>query len=169
MIEVLLNKYCIDKLRLELKKAKTTEIGGVLAAEQVGDGRFMVVDLSVQRDGTSSRFERDPERHRAFIRRFHDRMGNQPERFNYLGEWHSHPSYYATPSNEDFQQMQELIEEVEQRSNFLVLMVIKLGDRGELRGSVYGFRPRLAPVRGRFGSVEEGETQEESPLMVIQL
>lgn len=168
MIEVVFHRRCVQKLKRSLLGAGLNEIGGVLAAEQVGDGRFLVVDLSVQSNGTSSNFERDPIQHREFIRHFHDRMGNKPERFNYLGEWHSHPSYPATPSDVDFRQMQELVEDKEQESSFLVLIVVKLGLDGELQGSVHGFRPGFLPVRGRLHGIEEGAVhQEDVPVIVV--
>ena len=168
MIDVVLNSRCVRKLKRELRAAGSNEIGGVLAAEQVGDGCFLVVDLSVQRNGTHSHFERDPVQHREFIRRFHERMGRRPERFNYLGEWHSHPTYPATPSDEDFRQMQDLVEDAEQKSTFLVLVIVKLGLDGELRGSAHGFRPEFLPVRGRLQGSEEGAVQEEyGPVILV--
>nr|WP_256441904.1 Mov34/MPN/PAD-1 family protein [Cupriavidus sp. AcVe19-6a] len=156
------------KLKRELRSAGANEIGGVLAAEQIGDGRFLVVDLSVQRNGTHSHFERDPVQHREFIRRFHERMGHKPERFNYLGEWHSHPAYPATPSDVDFRQMQDLIENEEQKSTFLVLMIVKLGPEGALLGSAHGFRPGVLPARGRLQGSETGTVREEyGPVVII--
>lgn len=168
MIDVVLNSRCVRKLKRALLAAGSNEIGGVLAAEQVGDGRFLVVDLSVQRNGTSSHFKRDPVQHREFIRRFHKRMGHRPERFNYLGEWHSHPSFPATPSDVDFRQMQDLVEDEEQQSTFLVLMIVKLGLDGELRGSAHGFRPGFLPVRGRLQGLEEAAVHEEfGPVILV--
>lgn len=167
MIEVVLNGRCMRKLVRELRAAGQNEIGGVLAAEQVGDGRFLVVDLSVQHNGTHSHFERDPVQHREFIRRFHERMGHRPDRFNYLGEWHSHPAYPANPSDVDFRQMQDLVEDAEQKSSFLILMIVKLGLNGQLRGSVHGFRPGFAPVRGQLRGIEEESVQEEHLPIVL--
>lgn len=168
MIEVTIADGCVLKLEQALRAAGSNEIGGVLAAEQIGDGRFLVVDLSIQNDGTRSNFERDPIQHREFIQRFHSRMGHRPERFNYLGEWHSHPSYPAIPSEADIQQMQDLVEDVEQASTFLVLMVVKLAEDASLRGTIYGFRPHLGPVRGRLRGSESVPVQEEfEPIIVI--
>lgn len=170
MIDIILTGRCIRKLKKELRAAGSNEIGGVLAAEQVADGKFVVRDLSVQRDGTFARFVRDPAQHRTFMRRFHMRMGNQPERFNYLGEWHSHPSFLALPSIPDLRQMQILIEDKEQLSSFLVLMVTKLGRHGGLIGSAFAFRRQMLPVRVRLkaeGSYvvrEEGEITAPGPL-----
>lgn len=168
MIEVVLNSRCIRKLRRELEAAGRNEIGGVLAAEQVADGKFLVLDLSVQRNGSASHFDRDPIQHIDFIQRFHARMGNRPERFNYLGEWHSHPSYPATPSSEDFSQMQKLVEDKEQLSTFLTLLVVKLDCRRSLRGSAYAFRPGLPPVRSELKSTDVGAIVEER-LSVVYL
>lgn len=167
MIEVVLNSRCVRKLKRELQTAGSAEIGGVLAAEQTAAGRFLVVDLSVQRDGTTSSFTRDPVQHREFIQRFHERKGHQPQRFNYLGEWHSHPSFPATPSPEDFAQMQALVEEEEQKSTFLVLLVVKLDHGGNLLGSVHGFRPGQPWVRGQLSSIDVGAVQEEAPVVLI--
>ena len=168
MIEVTIADSCFLKLEQALRAAGSNEIGGVLAAEQIGDGRFLVVDLSIQSDGTISDFKRDPIQHREFIQRFHSRMGHRPERFNYLGEWHSHPNYPAIPSEADIQQMQDLVEDVEQASTFLVLMVIKLSEDASLRGTIYGFRPQLGPVRGGLRGPENTLIKEEfEPIIVM--
>lgn len=150
MIDVLLTTGVMRRLKRELRQAGAREIGGVMAAEQVADGKFVVRALSVQTDGTVASFKRDPARHRAFIRRFHLLTGNKPERFNYLGEWHSHPSFLALPSGPDLRQMQDLIEDQEQTSSFLVLMVVKLARDGALVGSAHGFRRRMFPIRVRL-------------------
>lgn len=161
MIDVVLTDRCVRKLKKELRAAKSNEIGGVLAAEQVADGHFVVRDLSVQRDGSPTRFIRDPIKARTFMRRFHLRMANQPERFNYLGEWHSHPSFLAMPSMPDLIQMQELIEEREQTSSFLVLMIVKLGRDGRLVGSSHAFRRRMLPIRVRLHAHDGAALREE--------
>lgn len=140
MIEVILSAKCARKLKKELRAAGRNEIGGVLAAEQVGDGKFLVRALSVQRDGTPTSFVRDPAQHRKFMRRFHLLTGNQPQRFNYLGEWHSHPSFLALPSAPDLRAMHSEIADTEQTASFLVLMIVKLGTDAGLTGSVHAFR-----------------------------
>jgi proteasome lid subunit RPN8/RPN11 len=160
MIDVFVHRRCIRKLERSVFAAGRNEIGGVLAAKQVDDGCFLIVDLSVQSDGTEANFEREPIQHRKFISRFHDRVGHKPDQYNYLGEWHSHPSYPATPSEMDLLQMQELVEDHEQQSSFLVLMIVKLGLDGELRGSAHGFRPKLPPVRARLHGIEEWASQD---------
>ncbi len=147
MIEIIVSNQCIAKLRRELARAGSDEIGGVLAAENLGDGRFLVLDLSVQRDGSFASFTRSSPRHGRFIRRFQERSGRDYERYNYLGEWHSHPSFPAMPSLPDLRQMQRLIEQPSQRALFLALLVMKLGHFGSLEGSAHAFRRGLPPLR----------------------
>jgi hypothetical protein len=162
MISVILSGKCVRKLKRELRCAGRNEIGGVLAAEQIGDGQFLVTDLSVQRDGTPVSFLRDPAQHRKFMRRFHLINGNNPERFNYLGEWHSHPSFLSLPSKPDFYQMQAEIEEPEQASSFLILLVIKLDKDGGLVGSTHAFRRSHLPVRASLKAEAGVAVREES-------
>lgn len=161
MIEVLLSASCVRKLKRELRAAGRNEIGGVLAAEQIADGKFLVKDLSVQRDGTPTSFVRDPAQHRRFMRRFHLLTGNQPERFNYLGEWHSHPSFVALPSLSDLHQMHAEIYDPKQRSTFLVLLIAKLGPDGSLIGSTHAFRRARPPIRVALSATDSVSIHEE--------
>lgn len=147
MIEVILSLKCAKKLERELRVAGNNEIGGVLAAEQMTEGKFIVRALSVQRNGTSTSFVRDPIYHRKFMRRFHRLTGNQPQRFNYLGEWHSHPSFLALPSKPDLVAMDKEIHDTEQTAAFLVLLIIKLDKNAELVGSTHAFRREHKIIR----------------------
>lgn len=158
MIDVVLPANVAAKLRRELRRAGDREIGGVLAGEDLGGGRFLVADLSVQRSGGGvAHFVRDPGAHRRFMRRFLARTGNDYTRFNYLGEWHSHPSFPALPSGTDLRQMQGLIDERGQPANFLVLLVVKLGRGGEIEATGHAFRRGAHVVQARVAREEGGE------------
>lgn len=148
MIEVVLSGPVLARLRRELRRAGSDEIGGVLAGESLGDRRFLVVDLSIQRGGGGfAHFVRDSSAHRRFMRRFFARTGHQYHRYNYLGEWHSHPSFPALPSPTDLRQMQQLIEDREQSALFLALLVVKLDRVGNLEASAHAFRRQLGPIQ----------------------
>jgi proteasome lid subunit RPN8/RPN11 len=151
MIEVHLAPACAARLQRELRRAGSNEIGGVLATERVSERVFRIVDLSVQHKGGSfAAFSRDARLHQRFMRRFLDLTGHQYERFNYLGEWHSHPSFPAVPSTRDVQTMYELLAAPDQVANFLVLLVIKRTASGKLEGSAHAFlrghRPQQVPL-----------------------
>jgi proteasome lid subunit RPN8/RPN11 len=163
VIEIVFDSRCAERLRKELRKAGSSEIGGVLAAESQADGRFVVVDLSVQRDGSFASFVRAPGPHRRFMRRFFERTGHRYERFNYLGEWHSHPSFAAVPSPTDFRQMQRLIEERGQTSPFLALVVVKLSRAGELEASGHAFRRGHPPLAVPVSAEQESASLAPAP------
>jgi len=102
MMKLLLPDTVENQLKRELRAAGRREIGGVLLGELVGPGVFRVAEITVQRTGgTSSTFVRIPRLHAEAIQAFFRRTGHRYERFNYLGEWHSHPSYPTRPSASD--------------------------------------------------------------------
>ena len=142
----------IAKFEKALSRAGTREIGGVLVGEHLADEEFRVVDLSVQRSGgTESCFVRHPKKHRRFMRSFFRRTGADYARFNYLGEWHSHPLYLPVPSTTDLAQMQLIVEDGPDAPLFAVLLVVRLdgGERVELGATAFapGSAPTLVEIR----------------------
>lgn len=114
------------RLRKALRQAGRREVGGMIFAEELGQGNFRVIDFSLDaRSGSRSTFRRDPEVHRKALNDFFRRTGHDFTRFNYLGEWHSHPSFSAHPSHDDIATMTELVEANENIS-FAVLMIVRL-------------------------------------------
>ena len=101
MLSLHLHPDQIEWLVGELRKAGDREIGGVLVGEHMGQDTFRLADLSVQRaGGTKSCFVCEPKRHESFLQEFFDRTGHAFTRFNYIGEWHSHP-FNEGPSSQD--------------------------------------------------------------------
>jgi [CysO sulfur-carrier protein]-S-L-cysteine hydrolase len=143
-MRLLLTAPILKRLRRELRRAGSYEIGGLLMGEHVGDDEFRVVDISVQRtDGSIVSFIRDPASHDAQLKSFFARTKRDFVRFNYLGEWHSHPMFDATPSQTDCYSMQSIVENPNVGANFLVLLVVKLVSRTKIEGTAMVFRPRL--------------------------
>lgn len=136
----------IEKLGRELRAARGREIGGVLVAERLGGDEFLITDLSVQRSGGSSlSFERDPVEHQAFLADFFHRTGYNYERFNYFGEWHSHPSVEALPSLKDILSMQEIVMDPAVNASFAVLLIARKRRFRSLDLSATEFRPDRLP------------------------
>lgn len=156
MISVELSKRQIERLRRELQRAGNQEIGGVMVAEHLEDAAFRLADFSVQRSGGSfASFVRKPSLHRRFLNRFFEQTGQEFERFNYLGEWHSHPCFVARPSSQDLDQMQVLVDDPDQEALFAVLMIVRLGIRNELEASAYAFRRGFSPVEAQIQCVDD--------------
>ncbi|EPN2804862.1 Mov34/MPN/PAD-1 family protein [Serratia marcescens] len=114
-------------LRKALKAAGCREIGGVMMGEQIAPGHFRVVDLSIDsQTGGKAHFVRDSEAHNEALDAFFQRTGHQYDRFNYLGEWHSHPRFSVIPSSQDIASMIDLVEG-ERGIEFAVLLIVRLG------------------------------------------
>ena len=139
-MQVLLAPQVTKRLQRELRRAGSREIGGLLLAEHLGEELFRVVEISVQRTGgTHAGFMRDPQRHRRQLKGFFRRTGEDYTRFNYLGEWHSHPSFPAHPSIADVETMQSIVEDPAVGVNFLVLLVCKHDAAGAIEATATAF------------------------------
>lgn len=127
MIQVGLPSAIRDRLRQALRRAGPREIGGILMGQELTLGRFRVVDFSLdETSGERAHFVRDTKHHREALERFFERTGHDYQTFNYLGEWHSHPSFPVLPSATDVASMQELVDG-ERGIEFAILLIVKLG------------------------------------------
>jgi integrative and conjugative element protein (TIGR02256 family) len=152
-MQLLVARPVIQHLERELRRAGRREIGGLLMGEHVRDELFRLVELSVQRGGgTNACFIRRPQDHKAQLEKFFAENGNDFSRFNYMGEWHSHPSFEPLPSDTDIRTMQSMVEDPDAGVNFLVLMVCRMASgRGrvlELTATAFrvGAPPLAVPV-----------------------
>ena len=136
------------KICRELALSGRRETGGLLLAEQLDDqGRFRVVDVTVDPSGgESTYFERRPELHAQALEAFFEKNGNEFGRFNYLGEWHSHPSFPVDPSVTDIRTMQAMVEDVG-NIDFSVLMIVRLRMFVMLQVGTYLFMRGQHPQR----------------------
>lgn len=141
-MKLLLPDEIESQMKRELRAASRREIGGVLLGELIGPGLFRVAEITVQRTGgTSSTFVRIPRLHVDAISAFFERTGHRYERFNYLGEWHSHPSYPTRPSGSDLRAMEEILCNPNMAVNFAVLSIVKLLPGSSFEISSYAFVP----------------------------
>lgn len=138
----------VARLREELERAGSREIGGVLVGEHIGEAEFRVVEMSVQRSGGSvACFVRRPQAHRRFLSRFFARTGKNFERYNYLGEWHSHPLFSVEPSAIDLRQMMQIVEDGPQAPHFAVLLIARLRGKCDVEIAGQAFTPHRGPLR----------------------
>lgn len=129
-----------------LRGAGRREIGGVLMGEQLEPGHFRIVDLSIDSEtGGRAHFVRSPEAHAIALDAFFERTGKEYRRFNYLGEWHSHPRFPVTPSAQDMSSMVELVHS-ERGIDFAILLIVKLRWSRSLARSCTLFRRNANPL-----------------------
>lgn len=131
-----------DRLRDTLRRAGTSEIGGQIFGEQLAPSDFVATELTFQRrPGTFARFVVDLVQAARDAIRFFDRTAHQYSRYNYIGEWHSHPSFAVRPSNTDITTMRRLVTDPDFKGGFAVLMIARL-DGDTLTCGAWLFDPK---------------------------
>lgn len=130
-----------DRLILSLGRARRKEIGGQVFGELIAPSDFRATEITLQpRPGRFARFIVDVMQAARDAARFYDRTRHQYARFNYIGEWHSHPSFDLRPSATDLATMQTLVADPEFLGMFAVLMIVRLDDQA-LQGRAWVFDP----------------------------
>ncbi len=133
-----------EKLVTALKRAGIRETGGQLFGEQLAPSNFRVTELTVQsRPGTFARFVVDLLQAARDAVRFFDRTEHRYTRYNYIGEWHSHPSFAAQPSGPDLAAMRGVVRDLRFAGSFAVLMIVRL-DAETLTAGAWVFDPQGA-------------------------
>lgn len=126
-MQVLLPDAVARRLTAALAKAGRREIGGILMGESLGGEVFCIKDLTVQRGGgTVATFLRGVGGVIGPLRRFFRATGHEYRRFNYLGEWHSHPSFGVRPSVRDDETMRAIVGDRDVGANFAALLIVRL-------------------------------------------
>jgi [CysO sulfur-carrier protein]-S-L-cysteine hydrolase len=141
------------KVRSALRTAGRREIGGMLFAEQLAPGKFRVIDFSLDLfSGSHTAFRRDPENHQKMLNEFFQRTGHNYQRFNYLGEWHSHPSFSVRPSTEDVDTMTDIVSDPSSAISFAILLIVRLRFWAWLDYSLTVFAQNQTPCSARIST-----------------
>jgi hypothetical protein len=129
-----------NRLMEALQKAGVREIGGVLMGEHVAPDTFRVKSLTIQdHGGAFASFVRFLEQIVRPLAAFFKSTNHEYRRFNYLGEWHSHPSFVLVPSRTDIASMQEIVDDPNVGATFAVLLIVKRTPAGRLEGALTVF------------------------------
>jgi proteasome lid subunit RPN8/RPN11 len=110
-MRLLMSPSVAQRLTKVLHQRGVTETGGILMGEHISPDEFRIVNFTVQRSkGTFASFLRMPRMHLRQLERFFKKTERDYRKYNYLGEWHSHPSFSICPSSPDIRAMQALID-----------------------------------------------------------
>lgn len=148
-MQIILPNDVANKLAKALKNFVNREIGGILMGEKVSESVFRVKDITIQsHGGTLASFTRFLEYIFNPLQNFFCETGYDFTRFNYLGEWHSHPAFAPEPSSIDCNTMWEIVEDSSVGANFVILMIVQLDDTDQLEGTVTVFLPGHQMFKG---------------------
>lgn len=132
-----------------LQQAGHREVGGIFMGEHIGPDTFRVKEITIQRKGgTFAAFIRMVEEILGPLLAFFDTTKHNYTKFNYLGEWHSHHSFALAPSRRDHTTMYNLVMNPQLGARFVVLLLVKLGNHGQLEGSVMVYQPNKTAFTG---------------------
>ena len=122
------------------RRSGPRETGGMLFGEHLSEDVFRVVEATVAGTGTVSSFVRGILTGLGHLDRFFRRTRRDYQRFNYLGEWHSHPSFALYPSTTDDRTMLDIVNDPRTGARFAVSLIVKLSD-GEILANAFAYFP----------------------------
>jgi hypothetical protein len=112
----------------------------MLFGEHVAPNDFRVVEATVAGTGTVASFLRGLIDGLSRLESFFRRTKRDYRRFNYLGEWHSHPSFALRPSTADDETMFEIVNDEATGALFAVSIIVKQVG-GELEAAAFAYHP----------------------------
>lgn len=154
MLTIRLPPDIIQEMTQACLRAGRHETGGMLFGEHVGEDEFRVIEATVAGQGSVASFLRVLTGGLARLDAFFRRTKRDYRRFNYLGEWHSHPSFALRPSPADDKAMFDIVEDPGTGARFAVSLIVK-AERGQLEVAGYAYFPKEA--RQETVVVTEGE------------
>lgn len=139
----------LAKLQFYLTQGGKREIGGWLVAEQIAPGEFELVGLTVDLEvGTRDRFDSLPEPHSEQMDRILLENSGRAGRVDYLGEWHSHPTFPPIPSKMDLASMTDMVEN--SGPSFGALVIVRLIGNASIEATITTFQRGQLPKVGRL-------------------
>lgn len=141
MLKLILTPEITEEIAMALQNSGSREIGGILMGEHTGSNEFKVTKITVQKRGGISNFVRRIEDALGKLSIFFRQSNNDYSRFNYIGEWHSHPLFSPFPSSKDDTSMLAIIMDKTVGANFVVLLIVKLMPDSGLVGTAHTYLP----------------------------
>ena len=125
-VTVEIEQKAYDEIHMALQRFGEYEIGGMLIGYKKGENHFAVSEATIADDtqdfGIAS-FIREPLKSMKLLLKIY-----KIKRHNYIGEWHSHPSFSLYPSAYDVRTMKGILVDPGYGVNFALLIITKLED-----------------------------------------
>ena len=120
-----------DEIAQALRHAGVRKTGGMLFGEVVTPHRVRIIEATVEGEGSFASFTRRVSRGKRFSRRFMKKHAHAYQQYNYVGEWHSHPSFTLSPSITDSESMRGILQEIP-HAHFVLLLIVRLREKLEI-------------------------------------
>ncbi len=155
-MKIILPKKIENKLFEAIVRADKNEIGGILMGEYLSNDEYKIVDYTIQsKKGNIMTFVRLVSDVVVPLRKFFQKTKFNYRKYNYLGEWHSHPSFALRPSNTDVESMWEIVNDPTTNATFAVLLIFKADIiNSQLEGNAFVFLPGAKMVDAEISIYE---------------
>jgi hypothetical protein len=138
MLTIRIPGEACETISAACQSAGKRETGGMLFGEHVAEDEFCVVEATVAGKGSVASFLRALVDGLARLESFFRRTKHEYRRFNYLGEWHSHPSFALRPSGTDDETMFDIVNDPSTGARFAVSLIVKVTHHGlDVRAFAY--------------------------------
>ncbi|WP_437759379.1 Mov34/MPN/PAD-1 family protein [Sorangium sp. So ce1389] len=126
MLKIRLSPEVYRTIENACLRARERETGGMLFAEHVAEEEFLVLEATVAGTGSVAGFLRALGDGLTRLERFFRRTRHDYRRYNYIGEWHSHPSFALQPSWRDDETMHDIVSDPSTGALFAVSVIVKI-------------------------------------------
>jgi len=135
-MKIIVPKNIVDSIFGAVEKAGVCEIKGALYAKYISSNCYEIEDVFISKNAGTSFFSNliiGFSYHR-FEKNYFKKHNNDFKNHNYIGDWHSHPSFECIPSEYD---VKEAFDELRNsNANFLIQLIVK-NDGGKLIGNCF--------------------------------
>lgn len=147
-----------DAIHQALEKFGDNEIGGILIGYKKAENHFAISEATIADDASSfslAAFVREPFKSmRALLKSYKARS------HNYIGEWHSHPTFSLYPSPHDVKTMRGILADAGYGVSFALLIITKLENgKPDMAGFLFHKRmsnfvqARISEMRNEKGKI----------------
>lgn len=135
-MKIIVQKTVINRMINALKRAGLNETKGACFASKTSDDCYSIEDVFLSKEKGTTVFSnlKINYSYKCFEKRYFKKHKYDYVNHNYIGDWHSHPSFDCLPSNYD---KKEAFEELyNSNARFLIQLIVKLIDN-EITGRCF--------------------------------
>ncbi|HHX70090.1 MAG TPA: hypothetical protein GX708_18830 [Gallicola sp.] len=126
-----------------MKKYSPNETKGALFAKRIDDETFEIEKVYFEPNVGSFAFVKlyNNRTYKKFCKNYFDKHVGEYHIHNYLGDWHSHPSFSCTPSSYDVKEVEEDLKK--SNAKFLVQIILK-DQNNKLVGNAFYYNENIS-------------------------
>lgn len=141
-MKIIIPKLIAAKIYNQVIKYSPNETKGALFAKKISNELFEIDDIYIEKNVGSFAFVTliNNKKYQKFQKTYHEKNNNDYVRHNYIGDWHSHPSFELNPSSFDIKEVKEDLKA--SNAKFLIQIIVK-AENENLIGNAFYFNRKV--------------------------